>query len=96
MTASAPCKNTVWGFITNNYGWTFNLLATHAMFWAVGFPLALNYGYSSDNYDEKGAIPSGSDGSGAFVVTLFICCLCSLIYVLRLAAFLMGKSTHEE
>ncbi|DAZ99681.1 TPA: hypothetical protein N0F65_001918 [Lagenidium giganteum] len=85
-------KRSLGGFISNNYGWTFNLLATHAMFWAVGFPLVLDYGYSNDNYDEKGAIPSGAEGSGAFVVTLFVCALCTLIYVLRFASYMSGKS----
>ncbi|TYZ60135.1 hypothetical protein PybrP1_005882 [[Pythium] brassicae (nom. inval.)] len=86
--AVATKKPTLGGFITNNYGWTFNLLTTHAMFWAVGFPLVLDYGYSSAHFNEAGGIPSGSEGSGAFPVTLFICALCTLIYAVRLVAYL--------
>jgi hypothetical protein len=86
---------TIGGFIRDNYGWNFNLVATHAMFWAVGFPIALDYGYSSDNYNEKGGIPSGSEGSGAFVITLFTCLLCTLIYIFRLVSYFKGKE-HEE
>ncbi|TMW62895.1 hypothetical protein Poli38472_005513 [Pythium oligandrum] len=97
MTDAKPTKKpTLWGFVSSNYGWTFNLLATHAMFWAVGFPLVLDYGYSNDNYDDKGGIPSGSEGSGAFIVTLFICILCTIIYFTRLAMFLLGKAEHED
>ncbi|KAJ0391092.1 hypothetical protein P43SY_002704 [Pythium insidiosum] len=96
-TAAATTKQlSLWGFISNNYGWTFNLLATHAMFWAVGFPLVLDYGYSNSNYNEKGGIPSGAEGSGAFIVTLFICVLCTIIYVLRLVSYLKGNLAHED
>ena len=89
-------KPTIGGFIQNNYGWTFNLLTTHAMFWAVGFPLALDYGYSSKNFNEKGGIPSGSEGSGAFPVTLFICALCTVIYFARLASYLSSGNSAKH
>ncbi|KAF1333996.1 hypothetical protein FI667_g2242, partial [Globisporangium splendens] len=89
-------KPTVLGFVSNNYGWTFNLLTTHAMFWAVGLPIALDYGYSSKNFNAKGGIPSGSEGSGAFPVTLFICSLCTLVYVLRFISYMKGGHMHVE
>lgn len=91
--AATPKKPSLGGFISNNYGWTFNLLTTHAMFWAVGFPLALDYGYSSAHFNEAGGIPSGSEGSGAFPVTLFICALCTLIYVVRLVTYLQTSAS---
>lgn len=83
-------RRSLLGFVQNNYGWTLNLVLTHAMFWAVGLPVALDYGYSSKNYNEKGGIPSGSEGSGAFVVTLFICLLCTLIYIIRFFSYMGG------
>lgn len=88
-------KPSIGGFVSDNYGWTFNLLTTHAMFWAVGFPLVLDYGYSSGNFNEKGGIPSGSEGSGAFPVTLFICALCTLIYILRLVSYFKNGASAE-
>lgn len=80
------------GFLKTNYGWTFNLLATHAMFWAVGFPLVMEHGYSDTNYNDRGGIASGPEGSGAFVVTLFVCVLCTAIYVLKFASYMGAKS----
>ncbi len=89
-------KRTIGGFLNENYGWTFNLLSTHAMFWAVGFPLVLDYGYSNKNYNEKGGIPSGSEGSGAFIVTLVVCLLCTMIYIFRFFSFMTGRSIQEQ
>ncbi|CCI44087.1 unnamed protein product [Albugo candida] len=89
-------ERTVLSFLQENYGWTFNLLATHAMFWAVGLPIGLDYGYSSNNYDEKGGVPSGSLGSGAFVITLFVCCLCTLTYAMKLTMHLVCKETSND
>ncbi|CEG36534.1 uncharacterized protein PHALS_03082 [Plasmopara halstedii] len=88
-TSSMPAlpNKSIVHFITNNYGWTFNLITTHLMWWIVGFPIALEYGYSSDAYDGKGALPSGPEGSGVYIVTLFVCALCTVVYITRLASY---------
>ncbi|RLN47942.1 hypothetical protein BBJ29_006782 [Phytophthora kernoviae] len=75
-------------FIKDNSGWTFNLITTHLLFWIVGFPIGLEYGYSSQSYDKKGALPSGPEGSGAYVVTLFVCALCTAVYLARVISYL--------
>ncbi|GMF37096.1 unnamed protein product [Phytophthora fragariaefolia] len=85
-TTSAPQKSII-HFITDNSGWTFNLITTHLMWWIVGFPIAMDYGYSSSSYDAKGALPSGPEGSGAYVVTLFICVLCTTVYMARFISY---------
>ncbi|RLN48082.1 hypothetical protein BBJ28_00003050 [Nothophytophthora sp. Chile5] len=95
---SAPQAKSLRHFITDNSGWTFNLITTQLLFWIVGFPLGLKYGYSNDQYDAKGAIPSGSEGSGAYVVTLFVCALCTAVYIARLVSYFdcKGPTTAKE
>ncbi|POM57650.1 Hypothetical protein PHPALM_37806 [Phytophthora palmivora] len=81
-----PAKSIV-HFVTDNSGWTFNLITTHLLWWIVGFPIGLKYGYSSTAYNTKGGLPSGPEGSGAYIVTLFVCALCTLIYFVRLVSY---------
>ncbi|KAH7484486.1 hypothetical protein KRP22_005653 [Phytophthora ramorum] len=83
----APPAKSILHFITDNSGWTFNLITTQLMWWIVGFPIAVEYGYSSDEYDAKGALPSGPEGSGAYVVTLFVCTLCTTVYFTRVVSY---------
>lgn len=87
LNMSAPPNKSIIHFITDNSGWTFNLITTHLTWWIVGFPIALEYGYSSDAYDGKGALPSGPEGSGVYIVTLFVCALCTAVYFMRLASY---------
>lgn len=95
-------KKSLVSFVRENMGWTFNLATTQAMFWAVGFPIAKDYGYKSSNYNSKGGIPSGSEGSGAYVVTLFVCVLCTVVYAARLYSYfradapVSGEKEHAE
>lgn len=95
-TPQAPHKKSLRTFVGENMGWTFNLLTTQAMFWAVGFPLAKDYGYASSEYNERGGIPSGSQGSGAYVVTLFVCALCTLVYGFRLVSYFRADAPGIE
>lgn len=83
---SAPRKSII-NFVRENMGWTFNLITTQLLFWLVGFPIGYHYGYTSTEYDAKGAMPSGPEGSGAYVVTLFVCALCTAVYLLRLLSY---------
>jgi hypothetical protein len=92
MAAPAIKSKSLKHFVGENMGWTFNLATTQAMFWAVGFPLAKDYGYASSEYNSVGGIPSGSRGSGAYVVTLFVAALCTVVYVARLVSYFRADS----
>ncbi|KAE9031190.1 hypothetical protein PF005_g414 [Phytophthora fragariae] len=83
----APPAKSIVHFVLDNSGWTFNLITTHLLWWIVGFPIALDYGYSSNSYDARGALPSGPEGSGVYVVTLFVCTLCTAVYLTRLISY---------
>lgn len=78
-------------FINKEGGATFNLLMAHILFWALGFPLAVEYGYQATQtevrdieYKSDGSIPSGVKGSGAFPVSLMIMLVATSIWVGKL------------
>ena len=88
------CKNRIFimakslvNFFTNNIGWTFNFLAAQILWWVVAFPVAIKYGYSNNNYDSKGGIPSGGEGSGIFIICLVIVVLVTLVYVKQVCSY---------
>ncbi|OWZ24809.1 hypothetical protein PHMEG_00083 [Phytophthora megakarya] len=83
----APPAKSILHFVLDNSGWTFNLITTHLLWWIVGFPIGLKYGYSSNSYNDKGGLPSGPEGSGAYIVTLFVCALCTAVYFARLVSY---------
>ncbi|EQC37448.1 hypothetical protein SDRG_05051 [Saprolegnia diclina VS20] len=89
-------KRTVGKYINSNYGWAFNLIASNILFWLAGFPTVQKYGYSSDNYDIYGGIPSGGEGSGVFIVTLVLMCICYIVYFGRMAAYLLSDEPHKD
>ncbi|OQS02893.1 hypothetical protein THRCLA_21292 [Thraustotheca clavata] len=89
-------KRTIGKYISNNVGWAFNLLCSNLLFWLAGFPTVQKYGYSSTNYDEYGGIPSGGEGSGVFIVTLVLMCLCYIIYFSRMIAYLQSDEPHHD
>lgn len=57
------------------------MAATNALFWARAFPLVLQYGYSDNNQNDKGGIPSGPSGEGIFPVVLILEIAVMLIYI---------------
>lgn len=75
------------GFLGNNIGWTFNFVAIQILFWWQGFPTVLKYGYSNDEFNSKGGIPSGGDGSGVFIITVLLFIVTTIIYVARIKAY---------
>ncbi|CAK4072775.1 unnamed protein product [Aphanomyces euteiches] len=88
-------KRTVVGYIQDNVGWGFNLVVSNILFWLTGFPTVRDYGYSSENYDENGGIPSGGEGSGVFVITLVLMVICYIVYFGRMVTFLTSKDSHK-
>jgi hypothetical protein len=93
--AKAPAtRRTIGRYISENTGWGFNLVVSNILFWLTGFPTYRDYGYSSENYNEKGGIPSGGQGSGVFVVTIVLMLLCYIVYFSRMYNYL--TTTDEE
>mmetsp|Transcript_25278 Transcript_25278/g.88189 ORF Transcript_25278/g.88189 Transcript_25278/m.88189 type:complete len:176 (-) Transcript_25278:209-736(-) len=70
--------------IDNNKGAFFNLLFSHVIFWAVGFPAGDEFGYDDAAKDpDTGNIPSGPSGSGVFIITLVLTCVATIIFFWR-------------
>jgi hypothetical protein len=67
-------------------GYTFNLIMANILFWIYGVAIGgIKYGYSNDLLQsEDGAILSGPAGSGVFPVTLLVCILSVLMFVIRM------------
>lgn len=84
------------GFLSNNIGWTFNFVAIQALFWAAAFPVVLEHGYSNDSYDDDGGLPSGGDGSGIFIICVFLCVLTTIIYIKQMVDYFGGKGESDE
>lgn len=56
-------------FFDSERGATFNLVMSQILWWALGAPVAFQYGYS-DETESDGSYPSGNFGSGVFPVTV--------------------------
>ena len=86
----------VTNFLANNVGWTFNFITAHILWWAVGFPTVLEYGYSDSNFNSKGGIPSGGSGSGVFIITLVVVLLTTIIFLKQIRDYCCGCEVKEE
>lgn len=75
-------------FVRDNKGWDVNVVISQLLFWLVGFPVVLEYGWSSSTYNDDGGIPSGVDGNGAFVITLFFAAASLFVWTSYLVSWL--------
>ncbi|OQR84640.1 hypothetical protein ACHHYP_13136 [Achlya hypogyna] len=89
-------KRTIGKYLSNNVGWAFNFICSNILFWLAGFPAVQKYGYSSENYDAYGGIPSGGEGSGVFIVTLVLMVMNYVIFFGRMFAYLSSSEPHHE
>ena len=83
-------------FLSNNIGWTFNFVVAQILFWAIGFPVVLEYGYSNTSYNSKGGIPSGPEGSGVFIISTVLCFLATTIYLLQIKTYFCSSNTKSD
>lgn len=74
-------KTWVYQFLTHNLAWTFNMVMTNILFWAIAFPLLLEHGYSDSHQTDKGAIPSGPSGRGVGPILIMLEFIVTVIYV---------------
>ena len=66
-------------FLGNRSANTFNLVFAHLLWWSLAFPLALNNGYVTTNYEDAiaaggtyGEIASGKWGQGSIPIICFV------------------------
>lgn len=88
-------KKTLGNFLCSNFGWTFNFVVIHILFWAQGLPTFIKYGYNNESYNSKGGIESGGNGSGVFIVTLVLFLSTTLIYLNQIKNYFTGSEKSD-
>lgn len=61
----------------------FNFACANAMFWAIGFLVALDHGYDEER-DSKGRLQSGERGSGVFIITVILFIVATLLLIIKM------------
>ncbi|CAE7946134.1 unnamed protein product [Symbiodinium sp. KB8] len=91
------------GSLAAEFGALFNFLFGHVMFWAVGLPTMLDYGFEETRNGPNDVTPSGLKGSGAFIVTLVLMVIATVIFVTKMyyqfgivSERLQAKAAAEE
>lgn len=65
-------------------GATLNLIIGQLLWWAIGFPAALDHGYDNTSLGENGNIPSGSQGAGVYPISLTLCLVATLLWIIKI------------
>ena len=80
----------VYDFLSSNFGWTFNFVFANVLFWAIGLPTYLEFGYTDSiaNTFSKGdgQIQSGPSGSGVFPVSAALVVVCCFAYSIQIVS----------
>lgn len=67
--------------VSREYSFLFNFLFAHLLFWAIAFPVVLDYGYENDI--SGGQEPHGSQGSGVFIIALVLVIVATALFMFR-------------
>ena len=88
-------RKSLWDFVWNrHFGPSVNLLVSWVLFWALGFPAVLQYGYS-DSVTSRNAdfsIASGPLGSGVLPITSLFMIVATLMWIAYLVHYYRSSS----
>lgn len=72
--------------IDREKGATFNFIIGQLLWWAIGFPVAVDHGYDNTLINKGAYVPWGSQGSGVYPLTLFLCIISTVLFIIKITA----------
>ena len=101
-------RSPIANFCANEKAHTFNFLFATILFFGFGLPTVIQYGYSTNIYQDAldkqvtgdveaaGSLPSGRFGQGVFPMTLMLWVVAAFLYFSTLLRYCTAKSEDEE